>query len=53
MYKETETSFKLEGEMAEWFQVRFGVHQGSVLSPLCCYLQLFMKALTDVVKQFL
>ena len=40
MYKEAETSVKLEGEMSEWFQVRVGVHQGSVLSPLHCSLQL-------------
>ena len=35
MYKEVEASVKLESERPEWFPVKVGVHQGSVLSVLC------------------
>ena len=34
MYKEAETSVKLKGEISECFDIKVGVRQGSVLSPL-------------------
>ena len=33
MYKDAKTRVKIEGELSESFQVKVGVHQGSVLSP--------------------
>ena len=34
MYTEVKTSTKLEGKMLKWCQVKIGVYQGSVRSPL-------------------
>ena len=34
MYKNVKTSVKIDGKQSEKFEVKVGVHQGSVLSPL-------------------
>jgi len=34
MYQEAETAMQIEGKKTAWFEVKVGVHQDSVLSPL-------------------
>jgi len=48
MYREAETAVQIEGTMIEWFEVKLGVHQGSVLSPLL--FTIVIDALTDHLK---
>ena len=45
---ERETVIKLESEMSEWFQVKFGVHKNSILNLLL--LAIVVNALTDEIK---
>jgi hypothetical protein len=46
MYKAVKTAVKMEGARSDWFQVKVGVHQGSVLSPL-----LFVVVMDEVTKE--
>ena len=34
MYNCMETAVRMEDRRSEWFEVKLGVHQGSILSPL-------------------
>jgi len=45
MYLDAETAVQIEGKKTTWFEVKFGVHQGSVLSPLL--FAIVMDTLTD------
>jgi len=45
MYREAETAVQIEVKKTAWFEVKVGVHQGSVLSPLL--FAIVMDALTD------
>jgi len=45
MYQEAETAGQIKSKKTAWFEVKVGVHQGSVLSPLL--LAIIMDALTD------
>jgi len=45
MYREAETAVQIEGKKTAWFEVKLGVHQGIVLSPLL--FEIVMEALTD------
>jgi len=45
MYREAETAVQIEGKKIAWIEVKVGVHQGSVLSPL--QFAIVMDALTD------
>jgi len=45
MYLEAETAVQIEGKKTTWFEVKVGVHQGSVLSPLL--FAIVMDSLTD------
>ena len=45
MYNCVETAVRMEDRRSEWFEVKVGVHQGSVLSPL-----LFAIVLGEITK---
>jgi len=45
MYREAESTVQIEGKKTVRFEVKVGVHQGSVLSPLL--FAIVMDALTD------
>lgn len=45
MYDGVRTAVKLEDDRSDWFEVKVGVHQGSVLSPL-----LFAVVLDEITK---
>jgi len=45
MYWEAETVVQIEAKKTTWFEVKIGVHQGSVLSPLL--FAIVTDALTD------
>jgi len=45
MYREAKTAVQIEGKKTAWFEVKVGVHQGSVLSPLL--FAIVIDALTD------
>jgi len=47
MYYGTKTSVKLDGDVSDEFEVKVGVHQGSVLSPL-----LFIIVLEAISREF-
>ena len=55
MYEESGRLVRLEDESSEWSQVKVGVHQDSLLSPL--FVEIVMHALTDdeikTTKEFL
>src|SRR6267154_2254273 len=48
MYEEVTTSVKINGEESEGFEVKIGVHQGSVLSPIL--FNILMQAIADNFK---
>jgi hypothetical protein len=45
MYENVRTAVRVENERSDWFEVKVGVHQGSVLSPL-----LFAVVMDEVTK---
>jgi len=49
MYQKAETAVQIEGKKTAWFEVKVGVHQGSVLSPLL--FAIVMDALTDILNK--
>ena len=46
MYEKVMTAVRVENDRSEWFEVKVGVHQGSVLSPL-----LFAVVMDEVTKE--